>query len=651
MQKKESKKRYFCCFISLLWSMASGMENQGEIPANLKKQLALAVRKIQWSYGIFWSISTRQPGVLEWGDGYYNGDIKTRKTIQAVELNTDQIGMQRSEQLRELYESLSAGESSPQVRRPSAALSPEDLTDTEWYYLVCMSFIYDIGQGLPGRTLTTGQPTWLCNAHYADSKVFTRSLLAKSASIQTVVCFPFRGGVIELGVTEQVSEDPGVIHQVKGTLLEIQKFCALIGDTIDQDDVDILDHDILDVKLVPVARELDMASPDTSSNGFEANQLPENSFVVEAINGVASQAQSWQFMDDEYSNCLHHSVNSSDCISQTIVEPTNLRSVQEDDKANDPQGCGYRKPTILENEIDDVHYQSVLSSLLRTSHQLIVGPHFQRGNRESSFVAWKKGRFPSRQTTQGGTPQGVLKRILFQVPRMYDNALQSPLEDGGENGVWRPEADEIGLNHAISERKQKEKINDRLGVLKSMVPSVSKVDKLSILDDTIAYLRELQRKVEELESWGIGMEVEAKSRRKPHDMVERTSDNCGTHVTGSGKKPVTNKRKASNIDSMELETNSVVQRDVSADNLTVKINDRTVLIEMRCSSREGVLLEIINEVNNLHLDSHSVQSSTIDGILSLTIKSKFTGSTVMSAATIKQALRRFARKCGNSSPY
>ncbi|XP_030551648.2 transcription factor EGL1-like [Rhodamnia argentea] len=637
--------------------MASGMENQGKVPANLKKKLALAVRKIQWSYGIFWSISTRQPGVLEWGDGYYNGDIKTRKTIQAVELNTDQIGMQRSEQLRELYESLSAGESSPQVRRPSAALSPEDLTDTEWYYLVCMSFIYDIGQGLPGRTLTTGQPTWLCNAHYADSKVFSRSLLAKSASIQTVVCFPFLGGVIELGVTDLVLEDPGLIHHVKSTLLEIQyptaskKFSALIGDTRNQDDVDILDHDILDAKLVPVVRELDMASPDTCSNDFEANQLPENSFVVEVINGVASQAQSWQFMDDEFSNCLHHSVNSSDCISQTIVEPTNLRSVQDDDKANDPQGCDYTKPTLLESENGDVHYQSVLSSLLKTSHQLIIGPHFQRGNKELSFVAWKKGRFPSRQTTQGGTPQRVLKRILFQVPRMYDNALESPLEDGRENGVWRPEADEIGLNHAVSERKRKEKINDRLCILKSMVPSVSKVDKLSILDDTIVYLRELQRRVEELESCGISMEVEAKSRRKPHDMVERTSDNCGTHVTGSGKKPFVNKRKASDIDSMELETNSVVQTDVPADNLTVKINDRIVLIEMRCSWREGVLLEIINEVNNLHLDSHSVQSSTIDGILYLTINSKFTGTAVMSAATIKHALQRFALKRGNSSPF
>lgn len=84
---------------------------------------------------------------MEWGDGYYNGDIKTRKTVQSMELNADQMGFQRSEQLRELYESLSAGETSPQAKRPSAALSPEDLSEAEWYYLVCMSFVFNIGQG------------------------------------------------------------------------------------------------------------------------------------------------------------------------------------------------------------------------------------------------------------------------------------------------------------------------------------------------------------------------------------------------------------------------------------------------------------------------------------------------------------------------
>lgn len=85
--------------------------------------------------------------MLEWGEGYYNGDIKTRKTSQAVEFNSDQIGLQRSEQLRDLYDSLATAESSPQTKRPSASLSPEDLTDTEWYYLVCMSFLFNIGHG------------------------------------------------------------------------------------------------------------------------------------------------------------------------------------------------------------------------------------------------------------------------------------------------------------------------------------------------------------------------------------------------------------------------------------------------------------------------------------------------------------------------
>ncbi|KAH1089720.1 hypothetical protein J1N35_016977 [Gossypium stocksii] len=45
--------------------------------------------------------------ILEGGDGYNNGDIKTRKTVEAVELNAEQLGLQRSEQLRQLYESLS----------------------------------------------------------------------------------------------------------------------------------------------------------------------------------------------------------------------------------------------------------------------------------------------------------------------------------------------------------------------------------------------------------------------------------------------------------------------------------------------------------------------------------------------------------------
>ncbi|XVE57893.1 hypothetical protein DITRI_Ditri04bG0126800 [Diplodiscus trichospermus] len=636
--------------------MATGVQNQKIVPVNLKKQLALAVRNIQWSYAIFWSISARQPGVLEWGDGYYNGDIKTRKTVQAVELKADQLGLQRSEQLRELYESLSAGDSSPQARRPSTALSPEDLTDTEWYYLVCMSFVFDIGQGLPGRTLSSGQPIWLCNAHHAESKVFSRSLLAK-----TVVCFPFSGGVIELGATDLVLEDLRLIEHVKASFLGTpwtivsNKSIHAAGRTGNNKDLasPALGPQTLDTKLSPLlgCEQLERASPSDSSDGFEPNRPAEDSFMIEAINGGASQVQSLQFMDEELSNCVHHSLSSSDCISQTFVDHGNVVPLCQGEKDDDNglldvEECNQIKLTYLDLGSDDLHYQKVLSALLKSSNQLILGPHFRNCNQESSFINWKKNGYVKSWKARDATPQKLLKKILFEVPKMHDKRLlESPEDNGVRDAAWRPEADEIGRNHVLSERRRREKLNERFMILKSLVPSNSKTDKVSILDDTIEYLQDLGRKVEELESCRELTELEARTKRKAPDHVEQTSNNYGSYKTTNGKKSSLNKRKACDIDEAEQEIEYVASKDGSTDNLTVSMNNKDFLIELRCAWREGIFLEIMDALNTLNLDCHSVQSSNTEGILSLTIKSKYKGSTVAKAGKVKQALQRVAWKC------
>ncbi|KAI7988226.1 Transcription factor GLABRA 3 [Camellia lanceoleosa] len=613
--------------------MASGgHHNQEGVPEDLRNQLAVAVRTIQWSYAIFWSISSRQPGVLEWGDGYYNGDIKTRKTVQAVEFNADQLGLQRSEQLRELYESLSAGESSPQARRPSAALSPEDLTDTEWYYLVCMSFVFNIGQGLPGRTLANGQPIWLCNAHYADSKVFSRSLLAKSASIQTVVCFPFLGGVIELGVTDLILEDPGFIQHIKTSFLEIPY--PIVYNASDKDLIRAtLDRDILDdTNFNPIVgcEELNVCSPDNSSNKFGLN---EESFMVEGLN-------------DEFSNCVHNSMSSSDCISQTLVSPEKVCPFLKGQNENDGflldlQEQNQMKPASTGLQDNDIHYQSVLSTLLKTSHQLILGPNVRNRNQESSFVSWKKCSFVGIQMPRIGTPQRLLKKVLFEVAQMHSVFLLDSRENNGErDGLWRPQVDDIDSNHVLSERRRREKINKRFSVLGSLVPSTSKVNKVSILDNTIKYLKDLERRVEELDSCKEVVEQEARTRRKPQDSAERTSDNYANNI----KKPLINKRKACDIGEIEPEINQMVLKNSSNDSVTVSMIEKDVLIEVRCPWRECLLLEIMDEISHLHLDSYSIQSTNTDGILSLTVKSKFKGSQVASARIIRQALQRVVRK-------
>ncbi|KAM6587843.1 hypothetical protein CsatA_010448 [Cannabis sativa] len=646
--------------------MATGFQSEEglSLQNNFKKQLALAVRSIQWSYAIFWSISSTQPGVLEWGDGYYNGDIKTRKTVQAMELNADQMGFQRSEQLRELYESLSAGETSPQAKRPSAALSPEDLSEAEWYYLVCMSFVFNIGQGLPGRTLANGQPVWLYNAHYAESKVFGRSLLAKSASIQTVVCFPLTGGVIELGTTDLVLEDHALIQRVKmsisatpyplasskrsncraGSIRNGQGFaCAMV------------DYDFLNNNSIPVVihREENLSSPSSSSNGLEPNQPGDDSLIVEGINGAASQVQSWQIMDDELSNCVLHSLDSSDCISQTLVnhervEPEKaLYELIDDHQLQDLQDCNHMKMTPVDLRTKDLHYQGVLSTLLKSSHQLILGTHNKKFHQESSFVSWKKEMLLKLFKPRGGTPQNLVKKILFEVPRMHLNRVVDSQEDNSiGSGVWRPEADEIGMNHALAERKRRERLNEKFSILKGMVPSLSKEDKVSILDDAIQYLKELEKRVEELESSKDSTDIEPRTtKRKPHDAREGTSDNYRQKKISSGKKQLINKRKACDIGEVEPEKNHDVSKECSVDNVAVNMKNKDVIIEIRCPWREGVLLEIMDALSNLKLDSHSVQSTTMDGVISLTIKSMIKGSSSSTAAKIKKAIQKITLTC------
>ncbi|XP_023643497.1 transcription factor EGL1 isoform X2 [Capsella rubella] len=594
-------------------------EENRTVPENLKKQLAVSVRNIQWSYGIFWSVSPSQPGVLEWGDGYYNGDIKTRKTIQAAEVKVDQLGLERSEQLRELYESLSLAESSASggsqvTRRASAAaLSPEDLTDTEWYYLVCMSFVFNIGEGIPGGALTNGEPIWLCNAETADSKVFTRSLLAKSASLQTVVCFPFLGGVLEIGTTEHITEDLNVIQCVKTLFLEAPPYPTISTRSDYQEVFDPLSDD----KYIPVFGT--EAFPTPSTSGFEQEPEDHDSFIND---GGASQVQSWQFVGEELSNCVHQSLNSSDCVSQTFVGPSGRVA------------CDPRKSTVQRlgqiqeqgnhvNMDDDVHYQGVISTIFKTTHQLILGPQFQNFDKRSSFTRWKRS---SSVKTLGETSQKMIKKILFEVPLM--NKKEELLTDTPE---------ETG-NHALCEKKRREKLNERFMTLRSIIPSISKIDKVSILDDTIEYLQELQKRVQELESCRESADTETRmtmmKRKKPEDEDERASANC-----------MNSKRKGSDVNVVGEDEPVSTGYAGLTDNLRISSVGNEVVIELRCAWREGILLEIMDVISDLNLDSHSVQSSTGDGLLCLTVNCKHKGTKIATRGMIQEALQKVAWIC------
>ncbi|XP_023548777.1 transcription factor EGL1-like isoform X2 [Cucurbita pepo subsp. pepo] len=637
-------------------------------PGFLRKQLAVAVKSIQWSYAIFWSPSIRQHGVLEWCDGYYNGDIKTRKTVQAEDVHVDIMGLHRSEQLRELYKSLLDGENEQRSKKPPASLSPEDLSDAEWYYLVCMSFFFNQGQGLPGRALADDRTIWLCNAQYAESSVFSRSLLAKSASIQTVVCFPYLGGVIELGVTEQVSEDPSLLQHVKDFLLKFSKpICskkssssAYKDDNGKEPMVAKSDNEIVEVLAMENVHGLTAAkfdrkavngiqrkndefgidSLDRFSNGCERFHQMVDPLRLEGVEGGASCFRSLQFLDDDFSYGFQDSMNPSDCISEALVNnPEKVSSKGTNDLSlKELQNSNRTKSVSLDPRTDeDLHYKRTIFTILGSSTQLAGSPLLHSFSSRSSFMPWKKGM---AEINTAPVQQKMLKKILFTVPLLSAGCSLNRLNDG-ERSILKQGNDDFCTKDVVHDKLRE---NEKFMALKSMLPSLNEINKVSILNDTIKYLKMLEARVQELETCMDSLYYEERFRRKYLDMVEQTSDNYDYDKIEGTLKPSTNKRKACEMDETDLKLKNNIPKDGLKLDVKVTMNEQEVLVDMHCPYREYILVDVMDTLNDLQLDAHSVQSSDRNGVFSLTLKSKFRGMVAASVGMVKLALLKVANK-------
>ncbi|KAG2332030.1 hypothetical protein Bca52824_003210 [Brassica carinata] len=76
------------------------------------------------------------------------------------------------------------------------------------------------------------------------------------------------------------------------------------------------------------------------------------------------------------------------------------------------------------------------------------------------------------------------------------------------------------LNHVEAERQRREKLNQRFYALRAVVPNISKMDKASLLEDAISYIKELQEKVNI---------IEAEAVRTESSLSESTQE-VGIHV-------------------------------------------------------------------------------------------------------------------------
>jgi len=88
----------------------------------------------------------------------------------------------------------------------------EDVTDTEWFFLVSMTQSFSTGSGLPGKALLAARPIWITTA-LSDAPC-ERARQSYAFGLRTMVCVPIGTGVLELGSTKFIFQTTESIPRI-----------------------------------------------------------------------------------------------------------------------------------------------------------------------------------------------------------------------------------------------------------------------------------------------------------------------------------------------------------------------------------------------------------------------------------------------------
>ncbi|XP_020107441.1 transcription factor ICE1-like isoform X1 [Ananas comosus] len=179
------------------------------------------------------------------------------------------------------------------------------------------------------------------------------------------------------------------------------------------------------------------------------------------------------------------------------------------------------------------------------------------------------------------------------------NATSTVTGSGDQKGKKKG----LPAKNLMAERRRRKKLNDRLYMLRSVVPKISKMDRASILGDAIEYLKELLQKINDL-----------------HNELESTPSTSSLPPSSTATTPTSFHPLTPTLPTLpsrvkeELCPSSLPSPNSQSARVEVKLREgRAVNVHMFCARRPGLLLSAMRALDGLGLDIQQAVISCFNG--------------------------------------